>query len=115
MFEARSVPPPRRREMNEGDQTNNVRKAMSERPTISIDQSPVSRPSSRRSVLIPVYMFASHLHGQDDSANLAGKSQSDCCAPATPTAKRFEARLRHAIFDGRIRQLRGQFRSHGDR
>jgi len=65
------------------DQTSKVSKATSARPPPSIDQSPMSKPRSRRSVLVYTVMSSSY----SSNHKVADKWRLDCCRDATTDEK----------------------------
>ena len=72
------------------DQTSKVSKATSARPPPSIDQSPTSKPKSRRSVLVYAVMSSSHWSNH----KVADKWRLGCCRGATSDEKGISFKLR---------------------
>src|SRR5208282_503547 len=67
-----------------GEQTSRVSNATSARPPASIDQSPMSKPRSRRSVLEYAIMFSSRW----SNCNVSDECRLGCCGRATTDEKR---------------------------
>jgi len=65
-----------------GYQIRKVSKPTSAKPAVNIDQSPLSKPRSRRSVLMDANIV-SHIGASASIRTLARQRVMDCCAGAT--------------------------------